>query len=117
MKIIELRRSSDGRLSILVRLKNPVLSQLGQQAVTQLDGFLATHVVPNLSPAPWFLEKLTAKYTGAEPPLKSAAQNPAEASRLAADGHGALIAAERGGAFSSAQTTSVSAVSPTQRWV
>jgi hypothetical protein len=39
MKTIELPKSSDGRLSILVRLKNLVLSQLGQQAVTQLDGF------------------------------------------------------------------------------
>jgi hypothetical protein len=55
MKTIELPKSSDGRLSILVRLKNLVLSQLGQQAVTQLDGFLDTHVVHNLSSAPGFL--------------------------------------------------------------
>jgi hypothetical protein len=71
MKTVELPKSSDGRLSILVRLKNLVLSQLGRQAVTQLDGFLDT----------------------------------------------ALIAAERIGGFYSAQTNSVSAVSPTQRWV
>ena len=69
MKTIELPKSSDGRLSILVRLKNLVLSQLGQQAVTQLDGFLDTHVVHNLSSAPGFLGKPIAKYTGAEPPL------------------------------------------------
>jgi psiF repeat len=37
--------------------------------------------------------------------VKSAAQNPAEASRLAADGHGPLIAAERIGAFYSHKPT------------
>jgi hypothetical protein len=117
LKTIELPKSSDGRLSILVRLKNPVLSQFGQQAVTQLDGFLDTHVVHNLSPAPGFLGKPIAKYTGAEPRLNRQRRIPQRQAILAADGHGALIAAERIGAFYSAQTNSVSAVSPTQRWV